>query len=258
MKIFRALSALLTYPSAEILAAIDDIVETIEAEPLLRAQNRDALLDLTQDIAAHDLYALQERYVLLFDRTRALSLHMFEHVHGESRDRGQAMVDLRALYESKGLTGVDNELPDFIPLFLEFLSTLDPIEALALLGEPAHVFAALAERLAKRGSAYEALFRALIALAEARPDEKLLAQLRAEPDPAPDDFAALDQAYEEAAVDFSAPAQGACDPDELVAKLRQARRPAPGVATGGGRPAFTFSSETHSSETHVTEAERHG
>lgn len=254
MKIFRAFSVLLTYPTAEILAAIDDIGGIFEAEPLLDAENREALRALTRDIAAQDLYALQERYVLLFDRTRALSLHMFEHIHGESRDRGQAMVDLRALYESKGLTGVDNELPDFIPLFLEFLSTLDPVEALALLGDPAHVFVALAERLQKRGSAYEALFRALIALASAAPDEKLLAQLRAEPDPAPDDLAALDEAYEEAPVDFSAPAEGACDPEALIAKLRQARRPAPGVAHNAA-PATSFTFSAHS---HAPEADRHG
>ena len=69
-----------------------------------------------------DLYDLQERYVLLFDRTRSLSLHLFEHVHGESRDRGQAMVDLKALYERHGLHMSSSELPDHLPLFLEFLS----------------------------------------------------------------------------------------------------------------------------------------
>ncbi|MEJ2459788.1 MAG: hypothetical protein P8Y58_17260 [Novosphingobium sp.] len=49
---------------------------------------------LIDDLVTRDLYDAQERYVLLFDRTRKLSLHLFEHVHGESRDRGQAMVDL--------------------------------------------------------------------------------------------------------------------------------------------------------------------
>ncbi len=132
--------------------------------------------------------------MLLFDRTRSLSLHLFEHVHGESRDRGQAMVDLLALYEAKGLTAPAAELPDFIPLFLEFLSTLEPAEALALLAEPAHVFVALAERLRKRGSPYEAAFRALVAMAQAQPDAALLAVLRQEPDPAPDDLDALDAA----------------------------------------------------------------
>ena len=74
-------------------------------------------------MATGDLYDLQERYVLLFDRTRSLSLHLFEHVHGESRDRGQAMVDLKTIYENGGLEIAATELPDFVPLFLEFLST---------------------------------------------------------------------------------------------------------------------------------------
>ena len=67
---------------------------------------------------------MQERYVLLFDRTRSLSLHLFEHVYGESRDRGQAMVDLKQLYEQHGLFMSSSELPDYLPLFLEFLSAV--------------------------------------------------------------------------------------------------------------------------------------
>ena len=81
-----------------------------------------ALDRLLDELATGDLYDLQERYVLLFDRTRSLSLHLFEHVHGESRDRGQAMVDLKALYERHGLLMSSSELPDHLPLFLEFLS----------------------------------------------------------------------------------------------------------------------------------------
>ncbi len=106
---------------------------------------------------------LQERYVLLFDRTRSLSLHLFEHVHGESRDRGQAMVDLIKVYEDGGYSPTASELPDFLPLFLEFASTRRPAEAIELIGQPAHVFAALGERLRKRKSPYTAVFAALIA-----------------------------------------------------------------------------------------------
>ena len=108
-----------------------------------------------------------------------------------------------------------------------------------MLAEPVHVFVALAERLRKRGSPYEAVFRALVALAQAQPDAALLAILRQEPDPAPDDLEALDAAYEEEAVDFGAPADDACGKDTLAAKLRQARRPAPGMATPTRRTEFT-------------------
>jgi nitrate reductase molybdenum cofactor assembly chaperone NarJ/NarW len=253
MRIFRAFSALLTYPDEETVAALDEIGAVIENEALLTEEVRAPLLALVHDLRSRDLYDLQENYVLLFDRTRSLSLHLFEHVHGESRDRGQAMVDLRALYESKGLTGVDNELPDFTPLFLEFLSTLDPAEALPLLGEPAHVFTALAERLHKRQTPYEAVFRALAALAQVQPDAALLAALRNEPDPAPDDFDALDAAYEDAPVDFGAPADD-CGRDGLAARMRQARRPAPGVAQDTA-PRTEF---THSHSRPAMEDGRHG
>jgi nitrate reductase molybdenum cofactor assembly chaperone NarJ/NarW len=254
MRILRVLSALLSYPTEDSVAALNEIGEAIENERLVPAREREALLTLVHDLRGRDIYDLQERYVLLFDRTRSLSLHLFEHVHGESRDRGQAMVDLRALYEAKGLVGAGNELPDFTPLFLEFLSTLDPAEALPFLSEPAHVFTALAERLHKRKSPYEAVFRALTAIAKVQPDETLLAILRAEPDPEPDDLEALDEAYEDAPVDFGAPAGDSCGRDGLAAKLRQARRPAPGVVQSVKPPtAFTFS-PSHQ----ATEADGHG
>ncbi|MDR3407421.1 MAG: nitrate reductase molybdenum cofactor assembly chaperone [Methylovirgula sp.] len=254
MRIFKAFSALLSYPSEDFCAALEDIGAAIESERLIPQAERVALRHLVDDLRGRDLYDLQESYILLFDRTRALSLHLFEHVHGESRDRGQAMVDLRALYESKGLVGADNELPDFTPLFLEFLSTLDPVEALPLLADPAHVFTVLAERLRKRNSLYEAVFRAMAALAQVQPDAALLAVLRSEPDPAPDDFDALDAAYEDAPVDFGAPVDGDCGHDSLAAKLRQARRPAPGVVQSAA-PRTTF---THSPSHPATEDGRHG
>ena len=111
------------------------------------------------------LVELEERYVALFDRSRALSLHLFEHVHGESRDRGQAMVDLQAMYETRGLAVADHELPDYIPAFLEYLSLLDADEARNLLQDTAHIFRTLGDRLAERGSRYAEVFAALLELA---------------------------------------------------------------------------------------------
>ncbi len=127
----------------------------LEREAVLPRAERRALALLIDDLAAGDLMDMQERYILLFDRTRALSLHLFEHVHGESRDRGQAMVDLIKVYEDGGYTPTVTELPDFLPLFLEFAATRTAAEAIELIGQPGHVFAALRERLRKRSSPYE-------------------------------------------------------------------------------------------------------
>jgi len=234
MKTLKAISALLTYPSDELVAAMPEISGIIARENLLPQAARDALQKLIGEIAAGDLYDLQERYLLLFDRTRSLSLHLFEHVHGESRDRGQAMVDLLAVYEEGGFIPTTSELPDYLPLFLEYAAQQAPDAALDLVREPAHVIAALAERLAKRGSAYEAAFRALMALADMKPDADALAALRAEPDPEPDDLEALDAAWEEEEVRFGPGSAAECGKESLIARMRHAKRPAPPISSIDG------------------------
>jgi nitrate reductase delta subunit len=155
-KACRALAALLSYPTADLLAALPEIGAVLERQPVK---------GLLAELAGEPLLALEERYVALFDRSRALSLHLFEHVHGESRDRGQAMVDLQAMYGTRGLKCADGELPDFIPAFLEYVSLGSRSEAKKLLQETAHVLRTLGERLAQRGSRYAEVFDALLRLA---------------------------------------------------------------------------------------------
>jgi len=226
MKTFKVLSALLSYPSEELIAAAQEFSAILEAEKLIPHRQRAALGVLIGEIARGEVYDLQERYGLLFDRSRSLSLHLFEHVHGESRDRGQAMVDLRAMYDRAGLTIAANELPDYVPLFLEFLSTQTVADAYELLGQPAHILAAIAERLARRESSYEAIFGALVAMSAEAPQREAVAELLNGPDPDPMDLAALDAAWEEEEVRFGpgAQGQGACGHDNLIAKLRHAKR----------------------------------
>ena len=152
---YRALAALLAYPERELIEAIAEI----------RAAAPASLRDLLHELESGPLGALQERYVELFDRSRALSLHLFEHVHGESRDRGQAMVDLAQTYAARGYAVAGNELPDYLPAFLEFLSVLSPAEAKGMLGETADILRTLGDRLAERGSRYALVFAALLAAA---------------------------------------------------------------------------------------------
>jgi nitrate reductase delta subunit len=236
--IFKALSVLLSYPTTEIQASTGAISETLDHEPAVPPRVRAQLHDLIEEIATGDLYDLQERYVFLFDRTRSLSLHLFEHVHGESRDRGQAMVDLQKLYGKHGLEIGAAELPDFLPLFLEFLATRPAAEAHEHLGQPAHILSALAERLRKRKSRYESIFRALVALAAATPKEGDVSVLLGEPDHDAADLAALDAAWEDAPVKFG-PEASTCK-DDLAIRFRAARRPAPGIEPSPQRPRTTF------------------
>lgn len=248
MRTLKVLSALLAYPTEDLLAAAPELKAVLAREAVLPNRDLAAVNALIDDLCSRDLFDAQERYILLFDRTRSLSLHLFEHVHGESRDRGQAMVDLIKLYEDGGYTPTTKELPDFLPLFLEYAATRAPAEAIELISQPGHVLAALRERLAKRGSPYEAVFAALAALSKAKLDQAALAALRAEPDPEPDDLEALDAAWKDEEVTFGpGAAQAACGVDSLAAKLRQVRRPAPGMEPAPNRGPRTVitNSPTH-------------
>lgn len=187
MKTFKALGALLAYPEAELIAALDEIESVIAAEGLLRKDEMAGIRRLTDALKRDELMAAQERYVELFDRVRSLSLHLFEHVHGESRDRGQAMVDLSELYAQQGLVLANHELPDFLPAFLEYLALLPLKDAKAQLEDTVHILDGLAARLAKRGSHYAAVFNALLALAGQRGALHTVvddAEIRKEDDPA--------------------------------------------------------------------------
>jgi nitrate reductase molybdenum cofactor assembly chaperone NarJ/NarW len=228
--IFKALSALLSYPDEDLQKASPELRAVIDEGGLLPPKNRRALEALIDEIATGDLFAMQERYVELFDRTRSLSLHLFEHVYGESRDRGQAMIDLKSLYEQNGLYLSTSELPDFLPAFLEFLSIRPLDEARQQLGQPAHILTALAERLHKRHSPYAAVFEGLTALAAPAPDAEV--EVVAETDDAdPNDFAALDAQWEEEAVTFGPGAAPTCK-DRIVSQIRAGRRPVANASKG--------------------------
>ena len=243
MKTLKALSAILSYPTAELAAAMPEIRAALRNEGVLTPAQERILDPLLASLFGDDLYDLQERYIQLFDRTRSLSLHLFEHVHGESRDRGQAMVDLKSVYEANGFEIDSTELPDFVPLFLEYCSLLPEAEARQMLAEPSHVLAALGERLRKKDSAYAAIFEVLVDLAAAKPTQEAFEALVPENDIDPSDLKALDAVWEEEEVLFGPGAAVAdCGIDSLAAKVRQARRPAPGLevsSSAGPRTVFT-------------------
>lgn len=221
----KILSALLSYPTAELQDNISDMQDIVGREGVLTGQVRRALNPLFEDIARGELYDLQERYVLLFDRSRSLSLNLFEHVHGESRDRGGAMVDLLETYRAGGFDLVGPELPDHLPVLLEYLSTRPLPEAEALLADAAHILVALADRLTRRESAYAGVLSALVTLVVTEPPE-LPEELAAVPDDDPEDLAALDAVWEEAQVTFGPDPNAGCP----VSRDILARMDAPRVA----------------------------
>jgi nitrate reductase delta subunit len=176
----RACALLIGYPDASLRGLLPDLRLALHDEAALSASRLaelDALIDTLQQQPALDGEAA---YVELFDRGRSTSLHLFEHVHGDSRDRGPAMIDLAQTYEKAGLFLSAGELPDYLPVVLEFASTQPPKEARAFLAEMAHILNALFTALVKRESRYASVIGALIELAGERahavkiqPDEAL-------------------------------------------------------------------------------------
>jgi len=198
MMIFKALSALLDYPSADLQAMLPELRAIVDRAMPANATEAGNLMALIDELGSAELMAVQERYCELFDRGRSLSLHLFEHVHGDSRDRGPAMIDLIELYRRHGFEPHPRELPDYLPLFVEFLSQVETKEARNLLTDAAPIIALLRDRLAKRGSAYAAVPAALLAIAGGAS----VSPVAQAPGADDDSFEALDRAWEEAAVTF--------------------------------------------------------
>ncbi|HKE41711.1 MAG TPA: nitrate reductase molybdenum cofactor assembly chaperone [Casimicrobiaceae bacterium] len=162
----RALGALITYPRPELISALSEIGAMLARSRLLPRAERERLDALISEMRAADPIDLEGRYVELFDRGRRTSLHVFEHVHGESRDRGAAMVELNLIYANAGYRLAAKELPDYLPVVLEYLSCRTLVEARAMLCDCAHVLRSIGETLMQRGSSYAAVFAALLAVAQ--------------------------------------------------------------------------------------------
>jgi nitrate reductase delta subunit len=165
MLIFKALSALLSYPSEEMRQALPEIADVVGKASSLNSARRGDLRALIDELGRDDLLTIEERYVDLFDRGRALSLHLFEHLHGDSRDRGEAMVDLKELYARAGFELSTSELPDYLPVVLEYLSCRDLSEAREMLVDCAPILTSIGRSLIARQSRYAAILQALLAIA---------------------------------------------------------------------------------------------
>jgi nitrate reductase molybdenum cofactor assembly chaperone NarJ/NarW len=161
----RALAMLLGYPDAALRANLSQLIEAIDTEAAIPAARRLELKALATELTRMDPMEVESRYVETFDRGRATSLHLFEHVHGDSRDRGPAMVDLAQTYEKAGLMMGPEELPDHLCVVLEFASTQPAQLASDFLGEMEHILTAIFSALLKRESPYATVVAAVLELA---------------------------------------------------------------------------------------------
>ncbi|VAV86996.1 Respiratory nitrate reductase delta chain [hydrothermal vent metagenome] len=168
MRTLRVLSRLLVYPSAEMFTLMNEMETVLRDDGFLKPATLKKLATFMQDLSQSELMDAQETYVELFDRGRAHCLHLFEHVHGESRFRGQAMLDLSERYAEKGLAVGTTELPDYLPVFLEFISICEPEEGLETLAQAAPVIATIGEKLKRQKSGYASVFQAIAELSGAK------------------------------------------------------------------------------------------
>ena len=211
MQIFKVISALMDYPQEGVGSHQEELKNIILSETSLSEECRTNMVEFLNTQCAMDLLDWQSDYDALFERGRNLSLLLFEHVHGESRDRGQAMVDLIAQYKEAELALDKNELPDYIPLFLEFLSTQDRENAKAWLMDVSHILAILATRLEERESGYASLFNALLEMSQAQVDMEEIRDTVAKEE-RDDTNEAIDKVWEDEAITFggSATDGGSC------------------------------------------------
>jgi len=183
----RVLARLLSYPDDALRAHLSDMRQALRQEAAIQSGRLAEIEALIDSIAAQGAIDAEADYVQLFDSGRRTSLHLFEHVHGDSRDRGPAMIDLAQTFEAAGLYLADGEMPDHLPVVLEYASTQPPREAQAFLAEMAHIFNVIFSALDKRGSRYASLLGALIELAGEKcaqvsvPDEAPIDETWAEP-----------------------------------------------------------------------------
>ncbi|MFK3659810.1 nitrate reductase molybdenum cofactor assembly chaperone [Scandinavium sp. NPDC088450] len=236
MKELMIISRLLEYPDAALWQHQQEVHDALADSDVLEMEEAQKLCVFLRDLTQQDLLDVQAAYSELFDRGRATSLLLFEHVHGESRDRGQAMVDLMAQYAQHGLELDSRELPDHLPLYLEYLAQLPREEALGGLQDVAPILALLSARLQQRESRYAVLFEVLLKLASTEIDGVKVAEKIA--DEARDDTPqALDAVWEEEQVKFFAD-QGCADSDITAHQRRFSGAVAPqylNISTGGER-----------------------
>lgn len=220
MRILKVIARLLDYPTQDLQDNSAALVEATASTKYLPPELRQQIIQLIGRHADADIYDLQADYDALFERGRFVSLLIFEHVHGESRDRGQAMVDLLDMYKSKGFELDSRQMPDYIPLFLEFLSEQGEMYAREWLADVSHIFALLEERLNKKESDFSCLFSSLLVISGAQVNRQEIQETVAK-EAAEDTLAAIDKEWEDKEIRFDDPIDGQSCPSN---------RPAPALA----------------------------
>lgn len=223
----RGCAHLLSYPDVALRQALPEIQQGLHDEAALSSTRLAKIDKLISKLVSQPAMDSEANYVELFDRGRGTALHLFEHVHGDSRDRGPAMIDLAKTYEAAGLLLVPGELPDFLPVVLQYASTQPAAQARAFLAEIAHILQAIHRAVHSRNSAYSVVLASVLELAGEEPTTAEIAGNTAadnvindENEPSLDETWAEPKAFD------------GCPTQEQVIKIVR-RRPAPPISRTG-------------------------
>ena len=159
MKLYTVLARLLDYPTPELMNHLSEITEVVKSDPEINGSEVTALNEFISWLQLHDLTGIQQIYVQTFDMVPEHDLHMTHHIHGDSRDRGPALIDLTEHFKANGLELKEGEIPDYLPLLLEYVSTLGADESRFFLADVGKILAILADNLEKADSPYASLVR---------------------------------------------------------------------------------------------------
>lgn len=164
---YKIVSLLLDYPDEEVKNNLHRFLEIVDEDNLLDDDQKTELTTFINYASPLTLNEWQMQYVQLFDFSTKTNLYLFDHVYGDSRERGQAMIDLTEMYVKSGFVPCSNELPDYLPLFLEYLSLLtNEEEGRQLLQRIAPIVENMKQSLEKRESPYGNLLQILCSLNE--------------------------------------------------------------------------------------------
>ena len=227
MSLLKLIGVLMDYPQDELWQHRDELLGAAD-DPVLSGKRRAALQEFVRALLDSDPLTAQDAWLSLFDRGRSMSLLLFEHIHGESRDRGQAMVDLIEAYRKNGFDLAARELPDYLPLVLEYLDQRPEAEARDWLQHVSHIVGLLAARAGERDSPYALLFELLVEYADGKLDLGVMRR-RASEEPRDDTPEIMDRLWEEEAVRFGAdaPDENCSPPSRLPARSKETRQVQP-------------------------------
>ena len=159
MQVFAVISKLIDYPDSELIENLDSVIEYIKDSSEIATDEKEILMEFVSWMRSHTSIKLQETYVETFDMVPEHDLHLTHHIFGDDRQRGPALIDLSEHFKNEGLEVKEGEIPDFLPLLLEYASTLDDIKSREFLGDAKKIITIIADNLDKAKSPYSKLIR---------------------------------------------------------------------------------------------------